>query len=280
MSQLFINQLTVIDFAYLDAERGLVGESWLVDVSLRGGLDHQGMLLDFGDVKKTVKTLIDNEFDHKLLVPALHPGLMQQRKGRTLHLTFDLINGTNIHHSSPEEAVQLLACEQVIPATVAPAIIDRLRPLLPDNVAAIDIALYPEPENGTYYHYTHGLKQHSGNCQRIAHGHRSRLVIERNGHRDIDLETAWARRWQDIYIGTRSDVIEHREGRMLFGYTSAQGRFLLQLPDHACYLIDDDSTVENITKHILQQLAQQLPNESLRVTAFEGINKGSVCETP
>src|SRR3546814_13888491 len=39
MSALFVAHLRVLDCAYLDAARGLFGESWIVDVELPGDLD-------------------------------------------------------------------------------------------------------------------------------------------------------------------------------------------------------------------------------------------------
>jgi 6-pyruvoyl-tetrahydropterin synthase len=75
MACLFVEQLTVIDCAWLHSQRGLLGESWLVDLELEGRLDYQGMVLDFGRLKPQVKGVIDDTMDHRLLVPAQAGGL-------------------------------------------------------------------------------------------------------------------------------------------------------------------------------------------------------------
>jgi len=70
MACLFVEHLTVLDFSRLDRERGLVGESWIVDLELEGELDPQSMVLDFGEVKRFARNAVEDCADHKLLVPA------------------------------------------------------------------------------------------------------------------------------------------------------------------------------------------------------------------
>jgi 6-pyruvoyl-tetrahydropterin synthase len=280
MITIFVKRLTVIDNSILSPARGLVGESWQVDLELDGEPDIQGMVLDFGDVKRAIKQLIDDHFDHKLLVPADYPLLQVAEYPEGSHLSFALEDGLQIEHRSPRDAVRLIPCERITADRLAQIIADYLSPHTPDNVAGARIRLWPEPIQGAYYHYSHGLRHHAGNCQRIAHGHRSRIEILRNGQRDPALEDAWAERWSDVYIGTRSDLIgvSRREGIEYneFGYRGAQGNFGLTLPRSACYLIDEDSTVENIAQHIADQLKAEHPDDRFKVYAYEGVDKGAI----
>ncbi|HDK38031.1 MAG TPA: hypothetical protein ENG92_03335 [Thiolapillus brandeum] len=277
--RLFVNQLTVLDFSYLHPARGLVGESWQVDIELQGGLDEQGMVLDFGDVKRQVKQLIDSSFDHRLLLPADYAGLETQGD----RLEFHLHNGNHIRHRGPDESVQFIAGGEITAESVAQAIHQALLPTLPANVHSVTLKLYPESIKSAWYQYSHGLKLHCGNCQRIAHGHRSRIQIWRNGTEDHDLEKHWATKFLDIYIGTEADMVaitSHNDQTCFrFAYTAEQGDFELELPADRCYLIDTESTVENIARHIRKALEQAYPEDKFTVRAFEGIGKGAISDT-
>jgi 6-pyruvoyl-tetrahydropterin synthase len=239
-----------VDFSYLHPKRGLVGESWAVQLVLDGSLDPQGMICDFGVVKRRVKQWLDAHLDHMLAVPA------QCR--------------------SPEQAIAVLPCTEIDELSVAHWCRDQLRQLFPEQVQGVELAFTTESIDGHYYHYSHGLQQHDGNCQRIAHGHRSRIMIYRNGHRDEVLEGRWAECFRDIYIGTRSHLKNQSAGVHHYAYTAPQGAFELELPARCCYLIDTESTVEQIAAHLAEQIKIDHPQDEVVVRAFEGIGKGAI----
>jgi 6-pyruvoyl-tetrahydropterin synthase len=277
---LFVQRLTVVDFSYLDAERGLLGESWLLDVELTGGLDDQGMVLDFGEVKRRVKRHADEIYDHKLIVPVRAPACRILEDAATIEVQFRTDSGACIIHRSPAGALYLLDTTEVTPEAVAADFMETLKPALPANVKSIGVALYPETTADAFFHYSHGLKHHAGNCQRIAHGHRSRILIRRDGRRDTALEAEWAERWRDIYIASREDLAKQSEENGIryhhYRYAGSQGSFALRVPAARCYLIDTDSTVENLARHVAETLRRTQPGHHFEVRAFEGIAKGAV----
>ncbi|WP_020648452.1 6-carboxytetrahydropterin synthase [Solimonas variicoloris] len=278
MSCLFVEQLTVIDCAYLDAVRGLVGESWIVDVELDGALDGQSMVLDFGEVKKRLKRAIDASLDHSLLVPRRAPGLQLNADGERLRLRFEAAPGL-YEHVSPTAAVSLVDAAAITPDAVAAHLRPILAAHLPANVARLGLHLRSEHIDGAYYHYVHGLKKHAGLCQRIAHGHRSRIEVRVDGARDGALERDVAERWRDIYLGTREDIVARGDGRIRFAYTAREGRYELALPEARCDLLDTDSTVEQIAAHLAARLAPSRPGRALAVRAYEGVMKGAIART-
>lgn len=277
MPRLFVEHLSVIDCAYLDAERGLVGASWIVDLELGGALDAQSMVLDFGEVKRRLKRAIDDSLDHSLLVPARDPALRQQPDGDGLSLHYRSAIG-DIYHRSPACAVSLLETAQVNPAAVITALRQRLAAVLPPSVDDIGLQLREESIGGARYRYAHGLKKHDGHCQRIAHGHRSRIQISVDGVRDAALEQDCAQRWHDVYLGSREDLLAPPDTVCRFGYSAPEGRFELTLPTARCDLLDGDTTVECIAEHLARRYAAQRPGQRLQVRAYEGVMKGALAE--
>ena len=286
--QLFVNDLTVMDFSYLCPRRGMVGESWIVDVMLDGDLNDESMIQDFGKVKKDLKRLIDEYVDHKLLVPADHAGAsITHLDDEQVEVRFTLDNDEIIQLFCPAEAYAFVYADTVTMVSVGSYMREVIATHLPENVANIELKLRAEQILTPFYHYTHGLKKHDGNCQRIAHGHRSRIGIFIDEQACLESQQYWAQRWEDIYIITREDIIDY-EGRRSSGaldnpldyyccaYESSQGYFELIIPRKSCEVVETDSTVECLAQFIFDEQRKRTGSGNLRVMAYEGVGKGAM----
>lgn len=287
---LFVRDLTVIDSSYLSQTRGMVGESWILDISLSGDLDEMSMVLDFGQVKKQVKKLVDEVVDHKLLVPMRNKHMFIE-KANLGYSTVDLVSKNNtIHLYCPDEAICLIDTESINQDSVTEYLHNVLKTHLPENVKGIELTLRTENIDGAYYHYSHGLKKHDGNCQRIAHGHRSPIELFVDGIRDPQLEQKFANRWKDIYLGSKEDLVtlgtlslsKHalqttEESHFAFKYTAPQGEFQLAIEKKRTELIETDTTIELLANFIADEVKSELSDtQTVRVVAYEGVGKGAI----
>ncbi|MEV3814872.1 6-carboxytetrahydropterin synthase [Aeromonas salmonicida] len=287
--KLFVRDLTVIDSSYLCERRGMVGESWLVDVEMSGELNEMSMLLDFGRVKKLIKSIIDEEVDHKLLVPAecalIHVAHLEGEES-----TVDLLRPQgSIHLRCPTQGFAFIPAPQVDKESVTRYLLAVLAQRLPGNIRDLSVTLRQEQIDGAFYHYSHGLKKHDGNCQRIAHGHRSPIEIHVDGMRDGELELNWAERWADIYLGTGEDKVDLSELNLSdvaraqlgeqhlgFKYVAPQGLFQLAMPAAEVEMIDTDTTIELLACYIAREVKKAVGDKFVKVVAYEGVGKGAI----
>ncbi|GJB19903.1 6-carboxytetrahydropterin synthase [Aeromonas caviae] len=290
--KLFVRDLTVIDSSYLCERRGMVGESWLVDIEMSGELNEMSMLLDFGRVKKLIKSIIDEEVDHKLLVPTECP-LVHVNALDNDESTVDLLRpGRAIHLRCPAQGFAFIPAPQVDKESVTRYLLGVLAKRLPSNIKDLSLTLRSERIEGAFYHYSHGLKKHDGNCQRIAHGHRSPVEILVDGERDEELEFNWAERWADIYLGTEEDRValgelalsERAEASLKegdahyigFKYVAPQGLFQLAMPAAEVEMIDTDTTIELLAHYIAREVKKQVGDKFVKIVAYEGVGKGAI----
>ena len=281
MNILFVEELTVIDFSYLDHIRGLLGETYILDIELHGDLDNEKVIFDFSYAKKQIKSFIDREYDHKLWVPIKSKYIDLNDRKDHLELMFQLKNKTFIKNSGPKESFCLIDDDKIDIKNVEVTLEHELKAILPDNVHKVNVDLRIEEINGAYFHYSHGLKQHYGNCQRIAHGHRSKVIVFVNGKRDSDSEKMVAKELNDIYIGIKENVVEEttikKKKYKRFFYLAEQGEFDLTVADDSVLLIENETTIECISEHFAKKLFKKFDKKnSISVRIYEGVNKGAI----
>lgn len=277
---LFVNALTQLDVSLWCPRRGLIGASWQVDSELDGELGEDGMLSDFGEVKPWIKSRLDASPDHTLIIPTQAPELTVQECSEGLSVRTSLPYDFEIR--APRQAFTMLPWGEISTERLARHYSEALTRRPPDRVEAVRLTLREEQIEGAAYTYSHGLKRHAGNCQRIAHGHRSRLHIWCDGARAPELEARWAQRLDDRYLVSAEDILEEgslafRNNTLTIGYRTAQGRFLVRLPRERCDILPTPTTVEHIATWLAEQVARDC-GQRIRVQAFEGIGKGAIAE--
>lgn len=280
--RLFVKALSALDISWWCPTRGLAGASYHVDVELEGEPGEDGMLFDFGEVKPWIKSHIDDGIDHTLVVPTQAPGVdvIECSEGLclTAHTPWHLVM------RAPRQAFTLLPWPEITAERLGDHIAATLMKRLPPRVEQVRIFLREETLSDSGYTYSHGLRRHQGNCQRIAHGHRSNLLVYQNGERSEQLERYWSKRLADIYLADCDDVVDTdktpRNGddptsRCRIAYRAPQGRFLIELPRSRVEILPCATTVERIADWIATQSAEMVGGR-IQVHAFEGINKGAV----
>jgi 6-pyruvoyl-tetrahydropterin synthase len=280
---LFLRDFTALDFACLDEVAGLQGESLYVSAELEGELDEEGFILDFGPAKKILKQVVDSALDHKLVVPALHPLLQGTLRG----LSFG-----GLQYEAPAEAVALLEGKAITIPLLERFLAEAAQPLLPANVAAVRFQLRTDPRfiQEPHFRYTHGLRLHKGNCQRLLHGHRNPVEVRIGGERSRKWEEFLAREWDGAHF-VYAPTLENRDsldlplGRRVpahggFGciaYSAPQGAFRATLPASRLILLETEPSIENIAGLGAGRIRQAGERaEAIQVVAFEGLNKGAV----
>ncbi|MCK0768794.1 6-pyruvoyl trahydropterin synthase family protein [Chromohalobacter canadensis] len=275
---LFVNHLTHIDASLWSPTHGLMGASWHVDAELDGELGSDGMLFDFGEVKPWIKSRLDEGLDHTLLVPTEAPGIQvfDCAEGLCLRTQFPY----PMELRGPRQSFTLLPWSEITPEQLATHLSTELSRRPPAKVEAIRLRLRDEDIETAAYTYSHGLKHHVGNCQRIAHGHRSRLHIWRNGQRDPELEHQWAQALDACYLIHDEDLAPQADeslDTLSVAYRADQGRFHLTLPSERCHLLTTPTTIEHIAAWLAEKIALET-HSRIRVQAFEGIDKGAIAE--
>lgn len=285
---LFVKEITVLDYAYLDPSRGVLGGSLDIDVEFIGGLDDEGVVFDFSHAKKAVKSVIDDLCDHRLVCPA---SSIVSRQNGLVELQFHYGEGYSLRYCCPEEAVCVLDQGSVDVQGMMSYLEAEAMKVMPENVQKIVLHAREESlKDAPEYRYTHGLKQHYGNCQRLLHGHRNRIDVEVDGERNLEWEKEIARQWQDIHLAFPENCPEQdlkmgeRQSHLKsvhVVYTSSQGEFEAWLPGESVYIMPYETTVENISRHLCEKVASSYDEEKkVRVWAYEGIRKGSLSSYP
>jgi 6-pyruvoyl-tetrahydropterin synthase len=287
---LFYKSLTVIDAAVVDSLQGLMGQSWYVDIALTGQRDDEGVIADFSKIKNKIKKIIDETIDHKLIINEKQVNTINDQV--SLEIPFGSNEVQKILYRAPLESVCLIpqgSDEKSLEAFISSILMQHM----PSNVQQVEVSLRQE-SHPEMFHYTHGLKQHYGNCQRLFHGHKNTIEVWKNGVR----ETQWEKKlvqqifkgnihfafWENVVNKKAIQAVEKNPIGILnskiaieLEYTSSQGNYWATLPANQVFIMPCETTIENIAAFFAQWIKDQWgePTDKIMVVGFEGIAKGA-----
>lgn len=291
-----------MDVAVACLDRGIYGWSWALDMELRGVLDQNGFVFDFSHAKSQGKEVVKEVADHKLIVPILCPGVRLFTLGNERQLKLQAKNGDTWAYSCPADAITEVPEPEITTAAVERLLARRMLEVFPKNITGVTITLRDEAlaEGDLTYCYTHGLPQHAGLCQRLFHGHRSRLEVWVGAKRQKDLEAVLHRDFflgGSLHIASRSQLTDaarresiplaNEPGRaaaagpagLTLSYAGSRGNYHGQVPRSRLKILDHETSIECIAQSAYEFLLNGFPalsRQDLRVAVFEGIDKGAM----
>ncbi|MBP9707110.1 MAG: 6-carboxytetrahydropterin synthase [Oligoflexales bacterium] len=300
MRSIFVKNLDNLDCAYFDPELGIIGASWQLDVKVSGVLDENHFVIDFAILKKTIKDILKTTLDHALLVPQFAQNISLERESDTIRFTGKTRASTSEislekiwSYQGPATGIYPIDCA-IINKEI---ILKELKDLILSRLSAyphIDLVLFLHEENPSnpeqlFFSYTHGLPGHQGLCQRVFHGHRSSLEVYLDNERSpnsenylidsilgnsIHIASPQQCLLKDLPLGRRLSEVSQVELR----YTGSYGEYYANIPGESLILVQDETSIECISKFLWQIIAKKNPGKTVKVVAYEGINKGSEFE--
>ncbi len=299
-TKIFIQDVTLLDCAILYPSTGPQGRSWYVDVTWEGNKDHNGVLFDFSLAKKAAKSTIDHEYDHKLLVKPSSIRLQTNSQviivGNYKDNDQPSIFAINTYNNSVKKIARetLIALDKEDVSLLEKEIAQSIFRNSPENVTNVFVKLRPHENynKSNYFSYTHSLCHHYGNCQRF-HGHSNIIEIYKNGTFDNDKSSFVAKKLNHAYIISRhylvphwnskliQELIEHcpeitelKDSLIVAQYRGTQGEVAVIMPKENVFLIEQESTVENIAEFV--KTLFQTTEQDIEIRAYEGLAKGSI----
>lgn len=296
IGSLFLNDITKLDCALFDLGTGISGSSWHVDVTLSGILDANGFVYDFSLLKNLVRQTLKTSVDHALVIPVGSQSVQYTEIPNGEHWTLESrskVGSAPIkwEYTCPKGAVYPIRCLSLTPSVIEQELGRLLKHRLPGTITDIRVKLRSEVISPTeaVFRYTHGIAGHQGLCQRLFHGHRSRIEIYVGEDRRADLEHFVV---GEIFAATVHFATPEQlkntapwplstrgpAGQTVsLDFKGTLGQYSANLPADHVFLVDQETSIECVSRSIAQAVRKKLPKaEVIRAVCYEGIGKGGV----
>ncbi len=264
---IFLENFDHIDSAFLHPKHGLYGKTLAFDCTMKGPVNHNGFIVDFGWVKKSVKEYLRERFDHKLVVfNGPDHTLIQSNQGYELQFKID---DQLCYYKCPTQALEWVDDEvQNVNEFLSSQLEDFLLNTF-KTLTEVKVRCYlPFKEHS--YSYTHGLSKHEGACQRLLHGHSTTIKVEPK--HDVN---HWNKAFEIFpHIASTDQLHKEDDVSYILKYTGNEGLYELKIPKNRVWLIKPTASIESIARHLFENHHNL---SSLEIN--EGMSKGAKIST-
>ena len=300
-SKMFLNNVTVIDFAYIDDKGMIIGDSVNPKFTISGEVDpNESVVVDFSTIKNELKEIIDAKysgFDHKLWVIDGYSEAWQTITGthprnlsiKTPHVKIDApkdafkfidnLKGTDYIGSAMHQMVKEVKDELKIRH---PEINVEVTIEFDDAFAGshdFDVDMIP-------FRYVHGLRNStSWGCQNIAHGHLSYLTVSTENSanlREVEMLLRSIANDLDkmIFVWDKNIADVSSLNNLIVEYLTKRGSFKMEIEgsyvESHVLILETETTVEFLAAAIAKEYEKELIHVGVKeLFVSEGLNKGA-----
>lgn len=302
-SELFLNNITVIDHAVIGDDGRQHGGSYQASFRVKGSVDPvEQVVIDFSAVKKRIKEAIDHRdigFDHKLWYirgwsDADVTLTDQGNKVRIVSSAMEIEAPSNILRTidSGGRDFSIALMEEKI-AEFVQAELDAVYAAVNVEVQCTltEVGFTMSPKH-RYFRYSHGLRNStSWGCQNIAHGHLSWMEFAHDEHYRDDCQdcqdgvasliAALSAEWDGAVLIDEANVVANNDDHIAISYDTPRGHFYAKYrkPYVKTKVLPHETTVEHIVEAFARENAFWLERAHVKsLFISEGLAKGAVKE--
>lgn len=300
---LFMEQADVLDLGLWN-NTAPMGASFIVSCEITGPLDKLGFVSDFSLAKKIIKKSLKDNIDHRFVVPLEHPEYRLRQQGQNViweakNFSDGKSNDSSIYYSGPASSVYTIRSKQVTTGLLEQEVQRILAAAFASHFDHVSIVVSLEEEkvqaghdSSIYLRYTHGISQHQGLCHRLWHGHRSQVMVLRQGERSPALEQAVRDKILSplsFHLAHRSQIVTpvsklwlpgqfgSKEQYCHIAYEGKDGPYHAVMRASRVLLLEQSTSVEVFSAAIAGEVKKMEPLAPIEVRLYEGVHKGGIC---
>jgi 6-pyruvoyl-tetrahydropterin synthase len=287
---MFLDEITVIDHAYVDVTGQVKGGSFEASFIVSGKVDdHESVVVDFSTIKSDIKHFIDhhdkynnlNGLDHKLWVLEYsYRSLIHSNVDDTITITTPTFTAT-----LPADAIKVMNDVSEYNISNIEAYLEvflgkKLKEKYPGINISIKCHLSEKPifyddeiKEYVMFQYVHGLKDSTSlPCMNLLHGHLS--YIQCSQLKDLDLVARIKADMDNCIFIMKENILAEDEETLTIGYTTeARGKFECKFKKkyYKLIVLETETTIEYLANYIKDKY-----NITETLFVSEGLNKGAV----